>query len=147
MYNYYCNPHMYMYPMMPLCPMVYEENFEKVCPEESDEDLKELYPKIYFKVYPIINNYCNKLEKETNIMYCPTEDKMDDMCKEIHEKIKSELYETEEDCMRGDGYRIYNPTRDLIRIIFIDELLNRRRRRRRRRRHDHRRPWHSGRPY
>lgn len=101
--------------------------------KDEDEDLKCLYPKIYFKTYPLIQNYCNILEKEKGKDYCPCQKEMDYACKEIYEKIKPQLdneNNIDDHCRQPHRYRRRHAVRDLIGIILINELLDRRRIRR-----------------
>ena len=142
MFNYYnpcsmCMPvPIYLkdpYPMMPMgygCDHVSET-------KENDDDLKCLYPRIYFKVYPLVKRHCDMMEREKGKDYCPCEKEIADACKEIYKRIKHELDDDDDDYTRQRRYRRRHAINDLIRIILISELFGRRRRRRRRRHSDH----------
>ncbi|APF26139.1 hypothetical protein NPD7_2663 [Clostridium sporogenes] len=143
MFNYYnpcsmCMPvPIYLkgpYPMMPMgygCDHVSET-------KENDDDLKCLYPRIYFKVYPLVKRHCDMMEREKDKDYCPCEKEIADACKEIYKRIKHELDDDDDDdYTRQRRYRRRHAINDLIRIILISELFGRRRRRRRRRHSDH----------
>lgn len=41
-------------------------------PQENDEDLKALYPKIYFRIYPLVKQHCDMMEKEKGQHHCPS---------------------------------------------------------------------------
>lgn len=141
MFNYYNTCSMCMpvpiylkgpYPMMPMgygCDHVSET-------KENDDDLKCLYPRIYFKVYPLVKRHCDMMEREKGKDYCPCEKEIADACKEIYKRIKHELDDDDDDddYTRQRRYRRRHAINDLIRIILISELFGRRRRRRRRRR-------------
>ncbi|EDU38249.1 hypothetical protein CLOSPO_01110 [Clostridium sporogenes ATCC 15579] len=114
------------YPMMPMgygCDHVNET-------KENDDDLKCLYPRIYFKVYPLVKRHCDMMEREKGKNYCPCEKEMADACKEIYKRIKHELDDDDDDYTRQRRYRRRHAINDLIRIILIGELFGRRRRRR-----------------
>ena len=74
-------------------------------------------------------------------MYCPSMEEMDHTCKEIYDKY--EKHHRDEDDDHNDERQLGHGGRgigqDLIRILFLRELLGRRRRRRRwrRRMYDH----------
>ncbi|EJO5349237.1 hypothetical protein NRP93_003403 [Clostridium botulinum] len=138
MFNYYnpcsmcCMP-IYFKGMSPMMPMGYGYmNNNNV--EENDDDLKNLYPKMYFKMYPLVKQYCDMMEEKNGEDYCPSEKEMNSTCKEIYEKIKPELDDDENDYTRQRRYRRRHAVRDIARILLVNELLGRRRGRRRRRR-------------
>ncbi len=129
MFNYYnpcsmCMPvPIYLkgpYPMMPMgygCDHVSET-------KENDDDLKCLYPRIYFKVYPLVKRHCDMMEREKDKDYCPCEKEIADACKEIYKRIKHELDDDDDDdYTRQRRYRRRHAINDLIRIILISELL------------------------
>ncbi|MCW6086125.1 MULTISPECIES: hypothetical protein [Clostridium] len=139
MFNYYnpcsmCMPiPIYLKGPHPMAPMGY--GYDHVSEtKENDDDLNCLYPKIYFKVYPLVKRHCDMMEREKGKDYCPCEKEVDEACKEIYKRIKPELDEDEDDYSRQRRYRRRHAVNDLIRIILINELFGRRRRRRRRRR-------------
>ncbi|GAA0739734.1 hypothetical protein [Clostridium oceanicum] len=143
---------MYYYPMYPPCmpctyppypcPMPYDDREE----DESkyDQDLKSMYPKMYFKLCPMVDAECEKLEKKHGEMYCPTKQDIDSICKETYKKLKSQLEEMDDDDDEKCGYRRrrYGRRRavyDLTTILLLDRFRRRRRRRRRRKRRRRRR--------
>lgn len=130
-----CMPMMNMSAMcMPMmCMPMYDEDDEY---DEDDKDLKSMYPKIYMKINPMVKHHCNMLESIHGTMYSPSKEEMDHMCKEICDKYE-EHHKDEDD--RNDnndmrqilGLGRRGPVEDLIRVLFIRDLLGRRRRRRR----------------
>ncbi|OOO62419.1 hypothetical protein [Clostridium tepidum] len=98
----------------------------------NDEDLKNLYPKIYFKIYPLVKEHCDIIEKEKGENHCPSKKEVDTVCKKIYEKIKPQLDDDDEykDFYRQHRYRRRHAVRDIIGILLINELLGRRRKRR-----------------
>ncbi len=100
-------------------------------PQENDEDLKALYPKIYFRIYPLVKQHCDMMEKEKGQHHCPSKKEVDIACKKIYEKIKPQLDDDDDDkdCSRQRRYRRRHAVRDIAGILLINELLGRRRRR------------------
>ncbi|WP_072887142.1 hypothetical protein [Tepidibacter formicigenes] len=103
---------------------------------------QKLYPKIYHEVYPYVVVKCEKEDTEYNMEMnpFPREEKIEKMVDEIYEdytkncKHRSDEEEYEDDEQyRQRRYRRRRFTRDLIRILLIEELLGRRGFRRRRR--------------
>lgn len=105
--------------------------------EDDDRGLVALYPRVYFSVLPMIQKHCDRMEEKHGEMYVPRKEELE----ELMDNILDEIGPDEDNMMRDDitdeitrqrpGRR---DLRDLLRIIFIDELRGRRRRRRRRRR-------------
>ncbi|APH14920.1 hypothetical protein NPD5_1655 [Clostridium sporogenes] len=93
--------------------------------KENEDNLKSLYPKIYFKIYPLVKEHCEIMKKEKGKEYCPSEKEVDTVCKEIYKRIKPELDDDEDDYTRQRRYRRRHAINDLIRIILISELLGR----------------------
>jgi len=134
--------HMMNMPMMnmPMMNMpMYEMNMPEV--EENDDDLKRMYPKLYIRIYPMVKQHCDMMEASHGAMYCPSKEEMDHICEEIcdmHEEHHKDDDDDDDDCKDDDmrqrrrrGRR--RAVNDLVRILFIRDLLGRRRRHRRRR--------------
>lgn len=137
MFNYY-NPYsicipvpVYFKPNQPMTPMQYDHTSNI---KENDDDLKSLYPKICFRIYPLVKQHCDIMEKEKGENHCPSKKEVDIACKKIYEKIKPQLDDDDDDkdCSRQRRYRRRHAVRDIAGILLINELLGRRRRRRRR---------------
>ncbi|PIH04756.1 hypothetical protein [Clostridium combesii] len=111
---------MYTTGTKPMLPMEYgHENKTK----ENEANLKRLYPKIYFKIFPLVKEHCEIMKNEKGKDYCPSEKEVDTVCKEIYKRIKPELDDDEDDYTRQRRYRRRHAINDLIRIIFISQLL------------------------
>ncbi|WP_251861241.1 hypothetical protein [Clostridium sp. Marseille-Q2269] len=138
MFNYYnpcsmCIPvPVYIKNPQPISPYKHDCMKKSKCTVDHDEDLKRLLPRIYFKIYPVVIHHCDLMEREKGKDYCPSEKELDSTCKEIYKKIKSQLDDDDDDCdcTRQRRYRRRHAVRDIIRILFLNELLRRRRRRR-----------------
>jgi len=110
--------------------------------DENDEDLKNMYPKIYIRIYPMVKQHCDMMMSWYGPMYCPSNDEMDHMCKEVCDRYEKyyrddeddEHHEHREDSNDDDMRQRPRFSRrgvgDLARILFIGDLLGRRRRRR-----------------
>ena len=105
--------------------------------EESDEDLKSMYPKIYIKLYPMVKHHCDMMVAKYGKKHCPSKEELDCICKEISDKYKEHYrseeevegnYRDDDDNMRlrrryGSGGGIG----DIARILIIGNLLGGRR--------------------
>jgi len=99
--------------------------------EETDEDLKMLYPKIYIRIYPMVKHHCDMMTSMDGTMYCPSKDEMDHICKEMCDKYEEHYGDDEdEDTLNDDDYMRQRESRrrrhvvqDLIKILLIMELL------------------------
>jgi len=113
--------------------------------EENDEDLKNMYPKIYIRIYPMVKHHCDMMMSCYGPMYCPSNDEMDHMCKEVCDRYEKYYKDDEDDEDEEHHEHREDPTDDdmrqrrrfsrrgvgdLARILFIGDLLGRRRRRR-----------------
>jgi hypothetical protein len=116
--------------------------YEMTMPEhEDDDDLKRLYPKLYTMIYPMVKHHCDMMEAQHGAMYCPSKEEMDHICEQIgdmHEEHHKDEHDDDDDCKDDDmrqrrrhGRR--RAVNDLIRILFLRDLFERRRRHRRRR--------------
>ncbi|HEY8891693.1 MAG TPA: hypothetical protein VIM70_15730 [Clostridium sp.] len=137
MYDYRCKNCENLGQCMPMMNMpMYEEN---------DEDLKNMYPKIYIRIYPMVKHHCDMMMSCYGPMYCPSNDEMEHMCKEVCDRYEKyyrddeddedhEHHEHREDPNDDDMRQRQRFNRrgigDLARILFIGDLLGRRRRRR-----------------
>lgn len=105
---------------------------------EGEKQIEMLYPQSYYIIYPHVRYHCDMLERKHGKNYCPTKEEMEDILEDIFKKVEKELDKEDEDkkdkdhC-RGeerkrkrpyDGRRLLN---DLIGVILIGELLDRRR--------------------
>lgn len=105
----------------------------------EDEELKMMYPKIYLKLMPMIMQHCDKHEEMYGKEHCPNHENIMEMCDKVYKKVEveldEELGEEDDDDMRVRRYGRRRAVRDLIGILFLNELRRRRRRRPRPRPH------------
>ena len=133
MYDYRCKKCENLGPCMPMyenqIPMFYED----------DSDLKNMYPKIYIWMYPMLKQHCDMMLFYHGPMYCPGEDEMDYICNEVFDRYEKYYRDDEDhehrndddvDEMRQRGRFSRRGIGDLARILFIGNLFERRRRRR-----------------
>lgn len=113
-----------------ICPMIamMEE-------DEDDRDLEGLYPEIYHAFLPMIRKHCDKMEGKHGEMHMPSREEIEDILEDIlnemdHDANKMKSRDMDEVMLRQ--YPDRRLLRDLLGIIFVDELRGRRRRRRRR---------------
>ncbi|KEJ03390.1 hypothetical protein N494_02265 [Clostridium botulinum A2B7 92] len=104
----------------PMLPMEYDHEDKT---KENKDNLKSLYPKIYFKIFPLVKERCEIMKREKGKEYCPSEKEVDTVCKEIYKRIKPELDDDEDDYTRQRRYRRRHAINDLIRIMLISQLL------------------------
>lgn len=132
-------------PMMNMCGgcmpiMKAQKGCKSKKEHDEDEELKKMYPKIYYKMYPMIKSHCDMMEAKHGKMYCPKKDEIDRICEDICdkcEKCDNDDDDKDDDDMKRRSHYGRRPfIRDLSRILLIRELFGRRRRRRRRRRND-----------
>ena len=134
-HHHHCNEFKKHGHCMPIMSMPIYENQMNMCMVDVNK-LKKMYPKIYIILFPMVKNHCDKIEAKYGAMYSPGADEMERMCTEICEKCEEDY--KDEDCDRSDDEdmrqrrrrRRRGPIKDLIRILFIKDLLGRRRRRR-----------------
>lgn len=107
----------------------------------DDDRLRMMYPRIYNDLYPMINNYCDMMERRYGTMYTPTREEMDSMVEDMTRNLGGRPEEITQEGEAAaetlapigyDGdYRHYDGHHgmsDLARILLIRELMRRRRR-------------------
>jgi len=106
---------MHCYPYWGM-PAMYMDQYE------SQRRLMDMYPDIYTRIYPRVQELCHHMDVPTNCrMYPYVEPQMLD-------EMVGQIYETECTMPYAQQYR-GGILRDLITILFIRELIGRRRRR------------------
>lgn len=123
--------------------------------EVEDTDLKMMYPKAYFKLIPMVQVHCDKLEGKYGMFFCPSKEEFEEIIEDICEKFEKDIEDEddekdkkgkkdkcrEDDFEQGNDSRRPRPRprprygrgqvlRDLIGVVLLDELIGRRRRRR-----------------
>lgn len=115
-------------------PDVDDEGFD-----ESDiEYMKSLYPEFCRRIQAYIDEECDRLEYDGSYMYdeYPDRETVERITDRIYDMIDqdermrtSEVEKNTEDVKSQQFYRNYNLQRDLVKVLFLNELFNRRRRR------------------
>lgn len=105
--------------------------------DESDiEYMKSMYPDFCKRIQAYIDEECDRLEYDGSYMYdeYPDRDTIDRITDKIHDLISrdetiktKELEVASEDIKGQQFYRNYDLQRDLIKILLLNELFNRRR--------------------
>ncbi|NLZ49288.1 MAG: hypothetical protein GX895_11030 [Clostridiales bacterium] len=105
---------------------------------QNERQIEMLYPRSYYIIYPHVRYQCDMLERKYGKNYCPTKEEMEDILEDIYIKVEKELDKDDDDkkdkdhC-RGEDRKRRRPydrrrlLNDLIGIILIGELLDRRR--------------------
>lgn len=124
-----------------ICPMMMEE--------DDDRDLDAMYPKLYYAVLPMVQKHCDRMEEKHGEMHTPAREELDEILDNILSEVEHDIdnmvrNDVDEDLLRQIPER--RVLRDLLGIVFIDELGRRRRRRPRRRRPRRPYPFPPGRP-
>ncbi|GAA0181136.1 hypothetical protein SH2C18_37100 [Clostridium sediminicola] len=116
--------------------------------EDEEEILEEMYPNIYRRIYPWIHYYCCDMEVKMGEDYIPNKEQCEKIVENIYDKIKDNIddmyvgnYDEEKDneYERKSHKGRKRPYSNLIKILLIRDLIDRRKRRRRRRRKRRRR--------
>jgi len=120
----------------PMFPMV----------DMTELQLEEMYPRIYFIIYPIIIHHCDLLDAQHGDMHVPSKDTFNEMVESVHSRVSDDLDANNQQGIEIKQWNRDTPeVRDLISIILLRELLQRRRRPRRYPHDDHRRgPGYGG---
>lgn len=106
----------------------------------TEQQLEEMYPRIYFIIYPAVCYQCDMMDAEHGDMYVPHKEEFDEMVEDIHTQVSDDMEENKNQGVEIKQWRRDSgELRDLISIIFLRELLQRRRRRPRRYDDDYRR--------
>lgn len=151
----YIPPCMQMQGMMPMqygvmpmqygmMPMQHENDmmpmYQGVMPmmeeDEDDSDLERMYPKSYFIIMPMVRHHCDMMHMKHGMDHRPDKEEVERMVEDIYKEAKDSFHDMEDDESSDDEMRQYRPRRrfgrDLITILLLNELFERRRRRRRR---------------
>lgn len=125
------------YPYMPMWNIPQQYYYPMT--DYDDDRLQSMYPRIYNDLYPMVNNYCDMMERKYGPMYTPTREEMDSMIEDMNRNLglTSEQPATEQEgsvetlapIEYGADYRHYDrhhAVNDLARILFLKELMRRR---------------------
>jgi len=142
-FHYFINPQLpnnnpYKVPMgIPLLPLYGYDSCE-----ELDKDaayMKQLYPGPAKSILPYIESECDQLEYDGSVMFDEYPDKvaLERIVDRIYEKVKNLEEEPEVEAKSLYFYpqrRYGNNLRDIVTLLLLNEIFNRRRRYRSRRR-------------
>jgi len=107
---------------MPMMDMpMYEKDWD-----EDNEDLKSMYPKVYIRMYPMAKHHYDMMVAKYGRMYCPSEEEMDHMCKDICDKYKEHHNRDVDDDYNDDDMRVRRfggGLGDIARILLIGNLI------------------------
>ncbi len=99
----------------------------------NQKQLEMLYPEIYFVIFPHVKHHCDKMEEKHGKTHCPSKEDLkemiEDVCKEIEkvmDKGEKSNNQCREDERRPRPYGNGRLLRDLVGIMFINELIGRR---------------------
>lgn len=107
---------------------------------KGEAQLEQMYPPVYYIVYPEVVKQCNTWDRTYGPTQTPTKEQLDDMVETIHNNVQPKLnrapiQESEKAQYRGGFFG------DIISIVLLGELIGRRRRRRRYYGYPRRRPY------
>ena len=108
----------------------FSENLREQEAEEQDfEGLLDLYPANVRKLWPKVEELCDKMEYDGSMMYdeCPDKYKV----RRMAEELCADAAEEEEDLRAQSGRRRGNPLEDMVQMLLVHEMYRRRCRRRR----------------
>lgn len=119
---------------MPNMPMMGKEVNKNLIDERQ---IEMMYPHSYYVIYPHVRYKCDLLERKYGKNYCPTKEEMKDIVEDICKKVEKELERDVDDKKDKDQCRAEDRRRrrrydrrrllnDLVGVILIGELLNRR---------------------
>ncbi len=119
------NPYAY-YMNAPYSP--YEDNSMGEYLDMSEAQLEEMYPTIYRTVYPSVSYRCDRMHAQHGDMYVPNREEFDEMVSDIQNNvIENEENSQSQEVDINQWNRNSGPFRDLVSILLIRELLDRRR--------------------
>lgn len=162
-YNNMPNNMPYNMPVNMPSNMPYSNDMQNYMPntmmEVEDTDLQMMYPRAYFRLIPMVQVHCDKLEGKYGMFFCPSKEEFEEIIEDICEKFEKDIEDEDDekekekdkkgkkDKCREDDFEQENDSRrprprprpkyergqvlrDLIGVVLLDELIGRRRRRR-----------------
>lgn len=126
---------------MPM-PAMIEQTMPETTMLESmmpEYQLENMYPNVYFIIYPEVARHCDDFDRDCCCMRLPSREEVERMVDNIAMKVQPEVEASLEQGMREDeprqfGFAGRGLFRNLIGILLLRELFDRRHRPRRRRR-------------
>lgn len=121
---------------MPELTMPETTTLESMMPEYQ---LENMYPNVYFIIYPEVARHCDDFDRDCCGMRLPTREEIERMVDNITMKVQPEVEASMEPGMREDetrqlGFAGRGLLRNLAGILLLRELFDRRHRPHRRRR-------------
>jgi len=96
-----------------------------------EKQLESMYPKVYIIINPVVQRHCDMIDMKYGMMHVPTCEQLDSMADSIVKIISPDVEvtitqgEREEERQLGFGGR--RLLRDLVTILLLRELIQRRR--------------------
>ncbi len=116
-------------PAMNVPPMNMPTQYSPMA-EMSQENIENMYPKIYHIVNPACDIACENLHMKKGEMHTPTQEELDMMVESVYNKVESEveaeIAKDENKNNRQLGFGGRRLLRNLIGILLIRRLLRRR---------------------
>lgn len=95
-----------------------------------EEELENMYPEIYFIVYPVVCHHCDTMDMRYGNMYMPSRNELKCIIKNIESSIELNDSNNTNSTKEVEGKQWNKNGRnlqDLIWILFLKELMDRRR--------------------
>lgn len=100
--------------------------------EMPQEQLESMYPEMYHVVHPHVKNHCDMFDSKYGMMHTPKREQLesmtDDICRKVEVDVDILINTNREGDDRQIGFGGRRVLRDLVSILLIRELINRRRR-------------------
>jgi hypothetical protein len=127
--------------MQPMQTMPMPVMPEQVLPESTmpEYQLENMYPDVYFIIYPEVVRHCDDFDRACCSMMLPTREEVERMVDNIAMKVEPEVEASMETGMPGDNTRQFGFAgrgllRNLVGVLLLREFFDRRHRPHRRRR-------------
>lgn len=127
--------HDYDYDMMQYMQYMNIPNQMQPMVNMPEENLERMYPEIYYKIQPEVERQCDMLDMTYGYMYAPSRQDVDRMVDDIYSRVEQYDMETSARQVSADADSVETQffggrgaLRDLVGILLIRELLDRRRR-------------------
>lgn len=96
-----------------------------------EEQLESMYPKSYYTIHPAVERTCDRITASCGPMFTPTHEQLESMVDQVYDEVEADVCdidnrnESSDDRQFLPGGRRF--LRDLIAILLIRDLINRRR--------------------
>lgn len=96
-----------------------------------EQQLEQMYPKIYFVVFPVVQRHCDMMDMNHGCTHVPCREEIEEMservCKEVEGEVETIMSQERSEDDRQLGFGGRRVLRNLVEILLIRELLRRRR--------------------